>query len=76
MSFSIKDVELLEKYNETLVEKLAIVSKKGFDSELVYNKKYPKTKIKSYEGKSNKKFHYNKIPKKCYQCIFSISNID
>ena len=58
------------------MEKSAIVSKKGFDSELVYNKKYPKTKIKSYDSKSNKKFHYNKVPKKGYQCIFSISNID
>ena len=33
-------------------EKSAIGSKKGFDSEPVYNEKYLKTKTKSSQGKS------------------------
>ena len=37
--------------------------KKGFDSEPVYNEKYIKTKINSYEGKTNTSFHGDKVPK-------------
>ena len=36
--------------------------KKVFDSELVYHKKYIKTKIKLHWGKINTNFHSNKIP--------------
>ena len=42
--------------------------KKRFDSEPVYNEKYIKTKIKSYEGKITK-FHGKKVPKEGSQCI-------
>ena len=35
----------------------------------MYNEKYFKTKIKSYEGKINISFHDNRIPKDCYNCI-------
>ena len=52
-----------------LGEKLEIVSKKDFDSEPVYNKKYLKIKIKSYKVKINTSFHNNKIPKESSQCI-------
>ena len=45
------------------------VIKKGFDSESVYNDKYLKTKIKSYEGKINTNFHYNNVPKEGSQYI-------
>ena len=38
--------------------------KKEFDCEPVYNEKYLKAKTKSYNGKINKNFHNNKIPKK------------
>ena len=44
MSFSIKDDELLEKYNE-IWEKVGNSSRKEFDSEPVYNEKYLKTKM-------------------------------
>ena len=37
--------------------------KKEFDSEPVYNAKYLKAKIKSYNGKINTNFHNNEIPK-------------
>ena len=62
MSFLIKDNELLEKYNEIL-EKCSNCIKKGFDSEPVYNEKYPKTKTKSYEGKIKINFYNGKILK-------------
>ena len=48
-------------------EKSATLTKK-FDSKPVYNGKYLKTKIKSYNGKINTNFHNNKIPKKGSQC--------
>ena len=51
MSFLIKDDELLEKYNE-IWEKVKNSLKKDFGSEVVYNEKYLKAKIKSYNGKS------------------------
>ena len=45
--------------------------KKGFDSEPVYNEKYIKTKIKSYEGNINTDFHGDKVPKEGSQYICS-----
>ena len=56
MSFLIKDDKLLEKYNE-ICENV-----KEFDSEPVYNRKYLKAKVNSYNRKINKNFHKNKIP--------------
>ena len=50
-------------------KKWAIESKKGFDSEPVYNEKYLNTKTNSSKGKINTNFHNNKIPKKGSQCI-------
>ena len=44
-------------------KKLRIVSKKELGSNLIYNEKYLKGKIKSYNGKINTNFHNNKIPK-------------
>ena len=67
-SFLIKDDELLEKYNE-IWEKVKNSLKKEFDSEPVYNEKYLKTKIKSYNEKINTNFHDNKIPKESSQFI-------
>ena len=40
---------------------------KEFKSKPVYNEKYLKTKIKSYNGNINTNFHNNKIPKECSQ---------
>ena len=62
MSILIKDHELLEKYNE-IQEKVKNSLKKEFESKPVYNEKYLKAKIKSYNGGSNINFHNNKIPK-------------
>ena len=62
-SFLINDDELLKKFNE-IWEKVKNSIKKEFGSGPVYNEKYLKTKIKSYNGKINTNFHNNKIPKK------------
>ena len=68
ISFLIKNDELLEKYNE-IWNKVSKVIKKEFDSEPVYNNKYLKAKIKSYEEKINTNFHNNNVPKEGSQYI-------
>ena len=62
MVFLIKGDKLLEQYNE-IWEKVKHSLKKEFDSKPVYNKKYLKAKIKTYNGKININSHNNKIPK-------------
>ena len=62
MSFLIKDDGLLEKDNE-IWEKVKNSIKKEFDSKPIYNEKYLKAKIKSYNGKISTNFHNNKIPR-------------
>ena len=58
----------IEKYNE-IWKKISSIIQKEFDSKSVYNEKYLKTKIKSYNGKINTNFQNNKIPKEGCQCI-------
>ena len=60
MYFLIKNDELPEKYNE-IRNKVSKVTKKRFDSEPVYNNKYLKTKIKSYEGKIITNFYDEQV---------------
>ena len=67
MSFLIKDEKLLEKYNE-IWKKVSSITKKEFDSNPVYNEKYVKTKVKSYNGKINTNVD-NKTRKEGSQCI-------
>ena len=55
MSFLIKDDRLLEKHNK-IWGKVKNSIKKEFHSEPVYNEKYLKTKIKSYNEKINTQF--------------------
>ena len=50
MSFMIQDENLIRKYNE-IWKKVSNIIKKEFNSKPVYNKKYLRTKIKSYNGK-------------------------
>ena len=68
LSFLIKDDNLLEKYSE-IWEQVKNSPKKDFDSEPVYNEKYLKANIKSYNGKTNTNFRDNKIPKEGSQLI-------
>ena len=56
------------KYNK-IWKKVSNIIEKEFDSKPVYNEKYLKTKIKSYNGKINRNFHNNKIPRKGCHCI-------
>ena len=69
ISFLIKYNELLEKYNEIL-EKVKNSIKKEFDSEPVYNEKYLKAKIRSYNGKINTNFRNNNTQKEGSQFIY------
>ena len=68
MCFLIKVDELSDKYNE-IWENVRNKIKKEFDSELLYNEKYLRTKIKSYKRKINTNFCNNKISKEGSQCI-------
>ena len=68
MPFLIKYEKLLEKFHE-IWKKVCKITKKEFDSNPVYNEKYIKTKIKSYNGKINTNFHNNKIAKEGSQCF-------
>ena len=63
MSSLIKDDDLLEKFNE-IWEKVKNSIKKEIDNEPLCNEKYLKTKIRSYNGKTNTNFHNNKMPNK------------
>ena len=54
MNYWEKKSVIWEKVNNSI--------KKGSDSEPVYNQKYLKAKIKSYNGKMNANFSNNKIP--------------
>ena len=59
----IKDDKLLENVVKSGI-KSAIVNKKGFDCKSVYNEKYLKTEIKSYEGKAAQNFMMMEYQKK------------
>ena len=51
--------------------KSAILLKKGFDSNPAYNdNKYLETQKKSYQGKVNKIFYNDKMPKEGSHCVF------
>ena len=56
--FLIKDDELFEKYNKIWI-KNSIIIEKEFYIKPVYNEKYLKTKIKSYNEKINTSLHDN-----------------
>ena len=55
------DEELLKKLDD-IRNKGSNSARKEFDSELIYDKKYLKTKVNSY-GDEAKDFHYKEIPK-------------
>ena len=77
MNLLIRDEKLLKKYN-TVWDQLNNLVKKEFNSELVYNDKHIKDKIRLY----NVNFYGNKIPKnECYTCLSvilldSVVNVD
>ena len=58
------------KKNSEIWDTVSNIMKNKFDSEPVYNDKYIKTKIKSYEGKMNTNFHGNKVLREGSQYIF------
>ena len=71
--FFIEDDNLLKKYN-TIWDKVSADINKEFDSEAGYNKKFLKTKIKSYVGEATG-FHDKEISKvdSNHTCLAEIS---
>ena len=69
LSFLTKGDGLLKKYDK-IVDKVSDSIKKGFDNEPVYTKKYLKTKIKAYKGKTKTNF----IIMECQKINNHISN--
>ena len=61
MYFLIKDDDLLETYND-IWNKISNSIKKELDCEPIYNKKFLKTKIRSY-GKKGTDFHDKEVAK-------------
>ena len=64
----IKNNKSFGKYNENW-QKVKNGIKKEFGSEPVFNEKYLKTKVKSYNGKINTNCNYNKMPKESSKFI-------
>ena len=59
---------LLINYNR-ICNKVSNLMKEGFTSEPVYNEKYFKTKIKSYDGSKKICFNDNGIPTEGSHCV-------
>ena len=70
----IKDDKLLKKYNGVW-DKVSYTTGKDSGSNLVYNKKYLRAKIKSYNRKINANFHNNKLTQEGshFICLLVIS---
>ena len=62
------NVCLQKKYNK-IWKKVKSTIEKEFDSDPVYNEKYLKAKIKSYNGKIKTNLPKNKIPKEVSQYV-------
>ena len=76
MSFVIKDVYVLDKYNK-IWDKIKEILNAKFHSILVYDEKYVKVKVREFKGAIKTKFLANKMPKESmhYTCI-ACTNID
>ena len=72
MCFFIEDEKLLRAYNKVW-DKIDNIIQKGFNSQPVFNEKYLKTKIKSYNDKINANSHKNAILKKVHISFPNIS---
>ena len=76
MNLLVNDKEMLEKYTD-IWNKIKSLIKKKLNSELVYNDKYIKTKIKIYNDKVYTNFQHNKIPKyNEYRACLSVISLD
>ena len=72
----VNDKEILKKYSE-IWNKIKSLIKKDFNSEPVYNDKYIKIKIKTYNNKVYANFQLNKIPKDNEYCAgLSVISLD
>ena len=67
MNHLVKDEKILKKYSK-IWNKIKSLIKKEWNSEPVYNDKYVKIKIKTYNNKVYTNFQHNKIPKHNKYC--------
>ena len=76
MLFRVNNKQLLKNYDK-ISEKVEKLMKIGFESKLVYNNEYIKTKIKIYAGSIITNFHNKKMPKEKAPCeCLSIIRLD
>lgn len=68
MSFMIKNNNLLVKLNR-FCSKIRRIMRKEFDSKLVYDDKYTKTKVKSFNGVIHTNFHDSEAPNEDMNCV-------
>ena len=68
MSFMIKNNNLLVKLNR-FCYKIRRIMQKEFDSKLVYDDKYTKTKVKSFNGVIHTNFHDSEAPNEDMNCV-------
>ena len=75
MNYSIEDDELIESY-DVIWNKVSNSFKKELHCEPIYNKKFMKTKIRSY-GKKATDFHIKEIPKVVFNyTLLAVISID
>ena len=76
--FFIEDHDFVKKYNKIWDKAINSINKNLIAiKNLTYDKKYLETKTTSYEGKLNRNFHDNGIPKEGSHCIcLSVKLID
>ena len=65
----IKNNNLLVKLNR-FCYKIRRIMRKEFDSKLVYDDKYTKTKVKSFNGVIHTNFHDSEAPNEDMNCVF------
>ena len=70
MNLLVYNKKLLKAHN-AIRDMMSNLLEKGFDNEPVYDSKYIRTKVKSYNGEINTNFYGNKIPEKgeYYACL-------
>ena len=76
MSFKVIDNKILKKYTK-IWERVSSLMNIEFDSQMINNDKYIKTKIKSYGNKVKINFQGKKVPKQnaSYKCL-SLKKLD
>ena len=76
MSFKFEDDNVFTKYNE-ISDKIKKQLNIKLHSQAIYDEKYIKNKVKTFNGVINTVFSYNKIPEKRNHCTcIAVINMD